>query len=177
MWKVLLAPAFLMMSPIEADAQQPIKITLHWITDSHGCKVWDSLPSPNESVTWTGPCVDGYADGKGRLSWFVNGRPYGTYEGELKGGHYDGHGMQIWPTGSRYDGEWKEDRANVTALTVQPRVKFAQGCGSTAVFRAVAVRIRSAPRSVGRPRQNESAATLPARPTPRGMCAFRRPRR
>jgi len=112
MWQTALAFGFFIISSIRADAQQQIQITLHWITDSNGCKVWDSLPSPNESVTWSGMCKDGYADGKGTLTWFVSGRPYGTYDGELKGGHYDGRGTQIWPTGSRYDGEWKADRAH-----------------------------------------------------------------
>ncbi|MFY9696436.1 MAG: hypothetical protein WA776_18320 [Xanthobacteraceae bacterium] len=112
MWKMVLTSVFLVAAPIVADAQKQIQITLHWITDAHGCKVWDSSPSAGESVTWSGPCVDGYAQGKGTLAWFVNGKPYGTYEGELKGGHYDGEGTQIWPSGARYDGGWKSDRAD-----------------------------------------------------------------
>jgi len=51
------------------------------------------------------------ADGKGKLIWIINGRPSANYEREMKGGHYDGQGTQIWPAGSRYDGEWKNDRA------------------------------------------------------------------
>jgi hypothetical protein len=92
--------------------QKQIQVTLHWITDSNGCKVWDSRPAPNESVTWSGPCLDGYADGKGTLVWFVNGSPHATYNGEMKAGHYDGHGVQTWPNGARYDGDWRNDRAH-----------------------------------------------------------------
>ena len=68
MLKTALAFAFVIIAPIGADAQKQIEITLHWITDNHGCKVWDSLPSANESVSWSGPCKDGYADGKGTLA-------------------------------------------------------------------------------------------------------------
>lgn len=112
MRKTIVILTLLLIAPLGAGAAQLIHINLHWITDSHGCKVWDSLPSPNESVTWSGPCVDGFASGKGKLSWFINGRLHGTYDGELKEGHYDGRGVQIWPTGARYDGEWKSDRAD-----------------------------------------------------------------
>src|SRR5208282_1753919 len=69
MLKTALAFAFVIIAPIGAGAQKQIEITLHWITDSHGCKVWDSLPSANESVSWSGPCKDGYADGEGTLAW------------------------------------------------------------------------------------------------------------
>ena len=112
MRRIALTLFLFVAAPIRADAQKQIEIMLHWITDSHGCKVWDSLPSANESVSWSGPCVDGYAEGKGTLSWFISGQPYGTYEGELKGGHYDGEGTQIWRTGARYTGKWKADRAH-----------------------------------------------------------------
>lgn len=125
MWKLAVMAAILAILPAAAGAQQQpskpqpkddfskqIVISLHWITDSHGCKVWDSKPAPNESVTWTGGCTDGYASGKGKLTWFVAGRPSGTYEGEMQGGHYEGQGTQIWSTGSRYDGAWRNDRAD-----------------------------------------------------------------
>lgn len=110
-----------------AGAQNQIEITLHWITDSHGCKVWDSQPSAHESVTWSGSCVDGYAEGKGTLAWFIAGKPYGTYEGELKGGHYDGEGTQIWPSGARYDGDWKDDRANGHGIYRNPLGEVCSG--------------------------------------------------
>lgn len=133
MWKRALAFAILAAVPVAAPAQKQITVMLHWISDSNGCKVWDSEPSANESVTWTGPCKDGYADGKGTLTWYVKGKPYGTYEGEMKGGHYDGNGTQVWPTGSRYDGAWKNDRADGPGIyrSVQGEVcdgQWVEGC-------------------------------------------------
>lgn len=112
MGRAALALLFVVVSAIGAGAQQRLTINLHWITDANGCKVWDSVPSPHESVTWSGACKDGYAEGKGKLTWFLNGHPHSTYEGEMSGGHYNGSGTQIWPTGSRYDGNWTDDRAN-----------------------------------------------------------------
>ena len=45
-----------------------------WIADNKtGCKVWNSNPQANESIEWTGGCVDGYADGYGILQWKKNG--------------------------------------------------------------------------------------------------------
>jgi hypothetical protein len=34
-----------------------------WIADQNGCRVWNSNPGSEETVTWSGPCKDGYANG------------------------------------------------------------------------------------------------------------------
>ena len=101
-----------------------------FIGDQKGCKVANPSPKPEESVRWNGPCVDGYADGKGLLQWYIKNVPNTRYEGTLKRGQlagqgkltmpdgatYDGHwlagkqqgkGVQSMPDGSRYEGEWK----------------------------------------------------------------------
>ena len=74
--------------------------------------------------------MDGYADGKGLLQWYIKNVPNTRYEGALQRGQlsgkgkltmpdgptYDGHwlagkqqgkGVQSMPDGSRYEGEWK----------------------------------------------------------------------
>jgi len=38
-----------------------------WIADSHGCKVANTFPRPGETITWSGSCSNGYADGDGVL--------------------------------------------------------------------------------------------------------------
>jgi len=111
--------ALLTQAAVAADAA--------WITDANGCKVWDEKPTPNETATWSGACLDGYASGEGVLQWIVNGKLGSRQEGRFAGGkpngkgtHYLqgmvvegdfvdgavlGHVVMTWPDGSRYDGD------------------------------------------------------------------------
>jgi len=70
----------------------------------NGCKVWNPHPQPNETVTWSGNCVNGLAQGPGSLQWLHNGKPYEKDQGEWSEGRQFGRGMQDWGLGS-YDGE------------------------------------------------------------------------
>ena len=45
-----------------------------WIADSHGCKVANTFPRPGETITWSGKCKEGFADGDGVLQWFLDGK-------------------------------------------------------------------------------------------------------
>ena len=47
------------------------------ITTNKGCRLNNPSPKPNETVTWTGPCRNGLADGHGTMAWFENGKPNG----------------------------------------------------------------------------------------------------
>ena len=81
-----------------------------WITASNQpCKVWNPEPQPNESVTWSGPCKDGFASGKGVLLWTENGKPDVKFDGNYKNGKRNGHGVLITPDGQRVEGEWLND--------------------------------------------------------------------
>ena len=54
-----------------------------------GCYVWNPNPQPNETVTWTAACADGFAHGTGTLTWsYVGGRQTGN--GRLRDGKTDG---------------------------------------------------------------------------------------
>ena len=76
-----------------------------WISDSKtACRLWNPNPSARESVSWSGSCKDGFAEGAGNLQWFRNGLPYEQDEGEWRQGRQIGHGLQVWPTG-RYEGD------------------------------------------------------------------------
>jgi hypothetical protein len=107
-----------------------------WIdTDRADCQTWDPFPQRNETVTWTGDCRAGKAEGDGTLTWRytdpagnaltevstgrltsgkINGQATSTmpdgnrYEGMYRDGEKSGHGVYTWPD-SRYDGEWKHD--------------------------------------------------------------------
>mgnify|MGYP003330590659 CR=1 FL=1 len=58
-----------------------------WIVDPKtGCKIWDDLPAPNEVVSWSGDCRDGYAEGRGTAQWVIKGKPVDRYDGEMRAG-------------------------------------------------------------------------------------------
>jgi hypothetical protein len=86
-------------------AIQASEANKHWITDSKGCKVAPSSPKARDSVfLWSGACVDGYAEGEGRLQWLRRGKPYGRYTGRLRAGRPDGKGVYDYSNGDRYEG-------------------------------------------------------------------------
>jgi hypothetical protein len=81
-----------------------------WITVSNQpCKVWNPRPVPNESVTWSGECRDGYASGPGTLRWTVDGQLDAVYEGTYVNGKRQGHGVLTLANGRRIEGEWFND--------------------------------------------------------------------
>jgi hypothetical protein len=111
-----------------------------WITDANGCKIWDDQPAPNETVTWSGACVDGFASGEGVLQWIVNGKPGSRHEGSFVGGKANGKGtkyqmggtvegnfidgrplghvVMTWPNGAKYEGDYAaEGRTGKGVLT------------------------------------------------------------
>jgi len=52
---------------------------------------------------YTGPCVDGLAEGKGVASGIA------SYKGEFKAGRKHGRGVKTWANGDRYEGEFADD--------------------------------------------------------------------
>jgi hypothetical protein len=81
-----------------------------WITATNQpCKIWNPEPQPNESVTWSGECKDGYATGEGMLRWTLNGKPDVEFTGRYADGKRNGHGVIITPDGRRMEGEWRND--------------------------------------------------------------------
>ena len=87
---------------------------------------------PAETLTWKGPCLNGYAEGNGVLLRAVKGKQIGSFEGRMAqgmmaegyekrpdGAQYEGqyesglrHGKGTWinSIGNRYDGQWKADK-------------------------------------------------------------------
>ena len=83
----------------------------HWITDSKGCKVANVFPQEDESISWTGACEQGLANGEGKLTWLINGIVTDTYEGQLVKGWAEGEGKLTRKDGV-YTGEWKNSLQN-----------------------------------------------------------------
>jgi hypothetical protein len=96
-----------------------------------GCKVWDPHPLAGETVSWSGDCIKGLANGAGTVLWSRDGKPFekdegswdhgrqsgrgnqdwvsGRYEGELSGGESSGHGVMMLQS-SRYEGEFRNGK-------------------------------------------------------------------
>jgi hypothetical protein len=84
----------------------------NYISDSKGCKIANPSPKPNETVTWSGECQDGFAEGIGVMQWFEDKQPGARYEGALAHGALSGEGKLTLPDGSTYEGGWLDGRQN-----------------------------------------------------------------
>jgi hypothetical protein len=80
---------------------------VNWIADSKGCKVANTFPRPGETITWSGTCKDGFADGDGVLQWFLDGNQDDRFEGHLTMGWAEGRGTLAKAEGGTYVGDWK----------------------------------------------------------------------
>ena len=84
-----------------------------WAVDpSSKCKAWNPYPQPNESIQWSGSCVDGYAHGEGTIRWYLNGDLGDVYVGNYAQGLMHGEGVFTWANGSHYDGEYLLGKRN-----------------------------------------------------------------
>ena len=99
--------ALVVLGPLVAT---PGKAKGFWVSDpTTGCKTWDDAPEPATSVTWSGTCKDGFADGRGTAQWVIKGKPEDRYEGEMQGGKMAGAGILSFPNGMRYEGAFKDN--------------------------------------------------------------------
>jgi hypothetical protein len=92
-----------------------------WTADARtGCRIWNSSPEPGSSVSWSGRCVNGLAEGPGILQWFIDGKPGSRFQGELREGLLNGRGYYQFANGSRYDGEYLDDMRNGRGVFTHP---------------------------------------------------------
>ncbi len=83
------------------------------LENNPGCFVWNAYPQPNETVTWSGACVDRMAQGRGAQVWrYLEDKEWkeSKYTGEMKDGKKHGYGVLMWADGGRYEGEWKDGK-------------------------------------------------------------------
>ncbi len=77
------------------------------------CSVWNPYPQPNETVTWSGACANGKAQGRGTEVWraLEDGEwKESKYTGEMKDSKQHGRGVSVGANGTRYEGEWKNGK-------------------------------------------------------------------
>jgi MORN repeat len=94
-----------------AAAQEESHAPPRWIADAKtGCKVWDPAPEAGESVSWSGPCKAGFAEGEGTLQWFLHGKKGDRYDGGYAHGKRNGYGVVTFANGETVKGAWLDDK-------------------------------------------------------------------
>jgi hypothetical protein len=64
-----------------------------WVVcNNQGCKLLDPYYSDGVTMKWEGSCVNGKANGYGKLTKYKDGEYESTYEGEYKNGIREGRG-------------------------------------------------------------------------------------
>ncbi len=82
-----------------------------WVADPKtGCHAYAEGAPPQVSMSWTGPCVNGKAHGRGQLSWFLGGQLRDTYDGDYQDGKMNGRGTLTSVDGGRYEGQFRNDK-------------------------------------------------------------------
>ena len=95
-----------------------------WVADAKsGCRVWNPNPQLEESVVWSGSCMQGRAEGKGAVQWFKGAVPFETDEGEWRSGRQAGNGKQSWTNG-RYEGELAEGEPNGRGILTIQKLRY-----------------------------------------------------
>ena len=98
-----------------------------WIADEvTGCLAANPSPAANESITWSGDCVNGLIEGEGVLTWYEGARLLGRDAGNFVAGRLSGQGKIESAEGWSYEGAFPgngimrfPDGREVPAQTVQ----------------------------------------------------------
>ena len=118
------------------------------LVDRPGCYLWNPAPQDNETVTWSGGCSNGLAQGDGRVTWYENDELSQIVEGRLQDGRrhgtwteYDESGNELgtirYENGRRVGGfgraarlrsevcyELREDQPYGSEVTLVPPARF-----------------------------------------------------
>jgi hypothetical protein len=83
------------------------------LENNPSCSVWNPNPHPRNTVTWSGACVDGKAQGRGAQDWrYLEDEEWKAekYTGVMKDGKYHGRGVLVTADGDICEGDWREGR-------------------------------------------------------------------
>lgn len=83
-----------------------------WVVcNSQNCKILDPYFSEGSSMKWEGSCINGKANGYGKLTKYKDGKYESTYEGEYKNGIREGEGKFSHINGSVLECTFKNGQA------------------------------------------------------------------
>ena len=83
------------------------------ISNHPGCYLWNPGPREGFSANWSGECVQGFAEGRGEVTWRWNDGS-ATDSGLLRGGRREGFHVIDWSNGERYEGSYVNDKRQGT---------------------------------------------------------------
>jgi hypothetical protein len=86
-----------------------------WLKDGT-CSVFSADAHPGDTVSWTGSCVDGYAEGLGTATFTHDGQAQSFTAAFNHGVIPDGHVISRWGQGWSYDGETVAGRFNGSGI-------------------------------------------------------------
>jgi hypothetical protein len=117
--------AALLLLALPAAAQTPLAAPGKpgWTAAGNDCFVWNRSPGKDETATWSGPCVNHRAEGSGALIW-RSGSEEQRYDGEMKDGRLNGHGIYVFTYGVQYEGDFKNDDFEGKGIFTQPGVRY-----------------------------------------------------
>ena len=82
------------------------------LVDRLGCYLWNPNPRENVTVTWSGGCSNGLAQGNGEVNWYQNDELIQIWETRLQDGHPDGPFVQRYGDGAlEGEGQYMNGRA------------------------------------------------------------------
>jgi hypothetical protein len=81
-----------------------------FIRDSNGCAIWNGnpQPKPGTTVSWSGACRGGFAQGSGILEWFVNEVRVEKEDTQFKDGREVGQSHVTFPNGSQMQADFQD---------------------------------------------------------------------
>ena len=105
--KAALAAALLNCGLLNVSATETSDTPLgkgQWLKDGN-CSLFSAGAGPGDTVSWTGSCVDGYAEGLGTATFTHDGQTQSFTATFVHGVIPDGHVITRWGQGWSYDGE------------------------------------------------------------------------
>ena len=94
--------------------------TGQWLKDG-ACSLFSSNAVPGDTVSWTGTCVDGFAEGLGTATFAHEGQTQSFTANFVHGVIPDGHVITRWGQGWSYDGETIGGRFNGPGILTTDR--------------------------------------------------------
>ena len=83
------------------------------ISNHPGCYLWNPGPREGFSANWSGGCSQGFAEGRGEITWEWNDGS-AIDSGLLRGGRREGFHVIDWSDGERYEGSYVNDERQGT---------------------------------------------------------------